>query len=78
MKIILVINDYINDIKDKYELFTESNIKELDDEVKAPAEKKDIKNRENKKKLNAEKEDKSDFTNSLTNAISLESIIVFN
>ena len=77
-RILVINNNKKYDIKDKYELFTESNIKKLDDEVKAPAEKKDIKNRENKKKLNAEKEDKSDFTNSLTNAISLESIIVFN
>ena len=76
-KRILVTNDNkINDIKDNYELNTESNIKKVDKEEKAPP-KNDIKNNE-KKELNAEKKDKSDSPNSSTNLSSLHNIIIFN
>lgn len=59
-----------NDIKDNYELNTESNINKLDDEEKAPP-KKAVKKQE-KKNINPEKEDKGDFPNSSTNLINLE------
>ena len=76
-KRILVTNDNkINDIKDNYELNTESNIKKVDKEEKAPP-KNDIKNNE-KKELNAEKKDKSDSPNSSTDIFSLHNIIIFN
>ena len=75
-RILVTNNNKINDIKDNYELNTESNIKKVDKEEKAPP-KNDIKNNE-KKELNAEKKDKSDSPNSSTDIFSLHNIIIFN